>query len=76
MGERGVKIRKKTADVFNGWYLKSQHKFQIDITLSMLRVHLSDGKFDWIVCEMANSECKDHVILCFDEVLIVFNKHF
>ena len=39
---------------------KSQRKFQIDITLSMLRMHLSDGKFDWIVCEIA--------ILCFDKV--------
>ena len=38
----------------------------------MLRVHLSDGKFDWIVCEIA--------MLCFDEVFIVFkqklHKHF
>ena len=47
---------------------KSQRKFQIDITLSMLLVHLSDGKFDWIVCEIA--------ILCFDKVFIVFNIPF
>ena len=61
-------MRETTADVFNGRSWNSQRKFQIDITLSMLRVHLSDGKFDWIVCEMA--------MLCFDEVFTVFSIPF